>query len=298
MVRIDHIVVSLCVAVGITACSEDGAANDENSQGTTTTGIPTTMSVTDAPTGTEDDADATVATVPTSDATASTGDSTGNDPLNPIDCDGTTYQCGDGDDNDGDGKIDLDDPECTGPCDDDESSFQTGLPGDNVDCKQDCFFDGDSGHGNDGCEWDLKCDPANPGANIMCEYTGGQQCENASPNISDECIMFCEQYTPPGCDCFGCCTVDTPDGPVDIFLNSGPDCSLDNLDACQTCTSQIDMCGEPCVPDTCLVCFGEEEPPEGCDDNECTSDMPCENTEDCPTDYFCYLDCCYPPPQG
>ena len=69
-------------------------------------------------------------------------------------------QCSDGIDNDGDGLIDSADPECTGPADNDESSFATGIPGDNMDaCKQDCFFDGNSGMGDDGCQWQLECDP-------------------------------------------------------------------------------------------------------------------------------------------
>ena len=82
-------------------------------------------------------------------------------------------QCSDGLDNDGDGKIDLADPECVSPLDNDESSFATGIPGDNKDaCKQDCFFDGNSGMGDDGCEWQLKCDPANTGAGAAasCPY--------------------------------------------------------------------------------------------------------------------------------
>src|SRR5204863_6684485 len=55
-------------------------------------------------------------------------------------------QCSDGIDNDGDGKIDYNDPECVGPLDNDEGTYATGIPGDNVDaCKQDCFFDGNSG---------------------------------------------------------------------------------------------------------------------------------------------------------
>ena len=71
-----------------------------------------------------------------------------------------TSQCSDGKDNDGDGKIDFGDPECVGPLDNDEGSFATGIPGDNSDaCKQDCFFDGNSGAGDDGCDWQLKCDP-------------------------------------------------------------------------------------------------------------------------------------------
>ena len=78
-------------------------------------------------------------------------------------------QCSDGIDNDGDGKIDYGDPECVGPLDNDEGTFATGIPGDNVDaCKQDCFFDGNSGMGDDGCDWQLKCDPMTNNAD--CPY--------------------------------------------------------------------------------------------------------------------------------
>ena len=41
-------------------------------------------------------------------------------------------QCSDGKDNDGDGKVDYNDPECVGPLDNDEGSFATGIPGDNM----------------------------------------------------------------------------------------------------------------------------------------------------------------------
>jgi hypothetical protein len=217
-----------------------------------------------------------------------------------IDCGNNVWACGDGMDNDADGLVDLDDPECTGPCDDDEGSFQTGIPGDNVDCIQDCFFDGNSGQGDDGCNWNLACDPANPGEFIMCEYGSHGQCNSDPPNQSDECVMFCEQYTPPGCDCFGCCTVCDENGEncVDIFLNGAEECTFDNIEACTMCTSQIDICGNPCVPEECEVCFGQDEPPEGCGGVTCDNDLPCSSTADCPTDFFCYLDCCYPPPPG
>jgi hypothetical protein len=92
--------------------------------------------------------------------------------------------------------------------------------------------------------------------------------------------------------------VQTDEGSVDIFLNSGPDCSLENIGACQPCTSQIDDCGNPCVPEKCQVCFGETEPPEGCKDNMCPNELPCDTNTDCPTDFFCLLGCCYPPPPG
>ncbi len=39
------------------------------------------------------------------------------------------------------GRLTANDPECVGPCDNDEGKFATGIPGDNIDaCKQDCFL--------------------------------------------------------------------------------------------------------------------------------------------------------------
>src|SRR5262245_1001278 len=83
---------------------------------------------------------------------------------------GSTAQCGDGIDNDNDGKIDYDDPECLGPADNDESSFADGIPGDNNTdaCKQDCAFDGNSGMGDDLCLWQSKCDPLS--TRLSCPY--------------------------------------------------------------------------------------------------------------------------------
>ncbi len=232
------------------------------------------------------------------DATTTTAGTGG--PGTPIDCGNTTYACGDGKDNDGDGLTDLQDPECTGPCDDDESSFQTGINGDNVDCKQDCFFDGNSGQGDDGCIWDLKCDPANPGDGTAmpdCSYTGGMNCENMPPNQDKDCIEFCMPFVPPGCDCFGCCVVTDSEGnEASIFLNSpDPECSIDNVEACNECT-QSDDCVNTC--EDCELCFGQEELPPECDSNECDFGDPCTTVADCPTDWYCLQDCCYPPPPG
>ena len=98
-------------------------------------------------------------------------------------------QCNDGIDNDGDGKIDLADPECVSPLDNDESSFATGIPGDNVDaCKQDCFFDGNSGMGDDGCQWELKCDPANIGAGAAASCPYDPSYHNCPTTQSQKCI--------------------------------------------------------------------------------------------------------------
>jgi hypothetical protein len=301
----------------VVACGgKDGPSGDgtDSDSGIPTSGSPTSASsdpsatsvmMTDSGSATTDDTSATATASSSPTDTDSTGDSSGslendgtaNDPDNPLDCGGTIYECGDGEDNDGDGHTDLFDPECTGPCDDDEGSFQTGIPGDNMDCKQDCFFDGNSGQGDDGCIWDLRCDPENPGANIGCEYTGGNNCNNQPPNQDADCVEFCLQFVPPGCDCFGCCTVQTDEGEVDIFLNSHPDCSLENLAACEPCT-QDDSCINDCTPAECEVCFGETEPPKGCDEGMCDQGDPCMSNADCPTDYACYLGCCYPPPPG
>ena len=236
------------------------------------------------------------------DTTADTGDSAGTGGGSQVDCGNNTYACGDGKDNDGDGLFDLMDPECTGPCDDDESSFQTGIPGDNVDCKQDCFFDGNSGQGDDGCIWDLTCDPANPGEGTSmpsCEYTGGMNCENMPPNQDEDCIEFCLPFVPPGCDCFGCCEVTDSEGnKVFIFINSpDPECSIDNVEACNECTQSED-CVNTCEEEECELCFGEDTLPEGCDENTCDFGDVCETAADCPTDWYCLNQCCYPPPPG
>ena len=223
-----------------------------------------------------------------------TNTGTGGDGL---DCGGKVYACTNGVDDDADGLVDLDDPECTGPCDDDEASFATGIPGDNVDCKQDCFFDGNSGQGDDGCLWDLKCDPANPGGNIGCEYTGGSSCPDTAEQDPD-CVDFCSTWVPNGCDCFGCCGVTNDAGEeIWIFLNGNAECSLQNLDACDTCTPHIGDCGNDCDPAQCEICFGETEPPEGCDDSGCPEGkISCKESSDCPTGDYCVTGCCVPPP--
>ena len=75
-------------------------------------------------------------------------------------CQGKVYQCGDCLDNDGDCKVDAADDQCLGPCNNTENSFFGGIPGqNNSPCKSDCFFDADTGSGNDDCYWSHKCDP-------------------------------------------------------------------------------------------------------------------------------------------
>jgi hypothetical protein len=217
-------------------------------------------------------------------------------PCKPTACEGMTYQCGDCDDNDGDGKLDALDPECTGPCDDLEDSFQTGLPGDNVDCFQDCFFDGNSGEGDDGCSWNLKCDPENPGEGGLCEYMPTPMCMlDDLHNTPEQCIELCSELTPNGCDCFGCCTVTVDGEEVHVFLGGDPECSTDNLDACTSCTPSED-CNNPCEPEKCEICVGDEELPDGCEEATCEDGVePCVDGV-CPDNFYCSTGCCTPVP--
>lgn len=171
-------------------------------------------------------------------------------------CQVANAQCSDGKDNDGDGKIDAADPECVGPCDNDEGSFATGIPGDNIDaCKQDCFFDGNSGMGDDGCEWNLKCDPANPGGSLpkACPYDASfRNCPTAQ---SQKCVDFCRKLTPNGCDCFGCCAVTVNGQPASVLLVAGcTAATFGDAKACPRCT-QNTACLNTC--EKCEICVGK-----------------------------------------
>jgi hypothetical protein len=173
-------------------------------------------------------------------------------------------QCTDGIDNDGDGLIDSADPECTGSADNDESSFGTGIPGDNVDaCKQDCFFDGNSGMGDDGCQWQLQCDPMiKTGA---CTYDPSYVSKHmdlcsTTMSQSQKCIDNCRKYVPNGCDCFGCCEI--PGAPTPIRLSSTcTSASFDDPTKCAPCT-MVTQCMNTCG--RCELCVGKTSVPEDC----------------------------------
>jgi hypothetical protein len=173
-------------------------------------------------------------------------------------------QCSDGIDNDMDGLIDSADPECTGAADDREGSFATGIPGDNMDaCKQDCFFDGNSGMGDDGCEWQLQCDPKS--TNAKCPYDKSYADKHATAcsataSQSQHCIDYCERFVPNGCDCFGCCAV--PGAPTSIHLDAT--CTAKDFGdptKCSPCT-QVTQCANPC--ERCELCVGKDKVPADC----------------------------------
>jgi hypothetical protein len=173
-------------------------------------------------------------------------------------------QCTDGNDNDGDGKIDYDDPECVGGYDNDESSFGWGIPGDNSDpCRTDCFFDGNTGSGDDNCVWQLKCDPANtfPRCPYDAAYAAAypDMC-SLSSSQTQVCVDRCSNRVPNGCDCFGCCAIPGLPGPIRLW----PACTAADFgdpQKCPPCT-QVTQCLNPC--ERCEVCIGKPALPDDC----------------------------------
>lgn len=241
-----------------------------------------------------------------SDGTGADGSTPGTSPF-PTDpntglvlCGTAPCKCNDGVDNDEDGLVDGADPECTGPYDDDEGTFATGIPGDNKDFCQDCFFDGNSGQGDDGCAYHTQClytgQPPSNG--------GGSACFNC--DVSEQCLDFCSPRTPNGCDCFGCCEVRTESGEtVNIFL--AETCSLDKVGdetACPRCVPTDDCkneCGrcELCLgkteADLPADCVAEPEPDSGTPPPSYTCDrgeQVCGESMPCPTGSYCQQGCC------
>lgn len=211
-------------------------------------------------------------------------------------------QCSDGLDNDNDGKIDLADPECVSPLDNDESSFATGIPGDNVDaCKQDCFFDGNSGMGNDGCEWQLKCDPSNVGAGSAASCPYDPNFKMCPTTQSAKCINNCRAITPNGCDCFGCCVVPGVNHPIRLE----PSCDSTKFNdpaVCPVCTQQT-SCMKTCG--ACQLCIGKTTLDPSCTTTTTDGGAPTPTCETgqiacgtdnsvCPQGTACVTGCCVP----
>jgi hypothetical protein len=226
-------------------------------------------------------------------------------------CQGKVYECGECTDNDGDCKIDSGDDQCLGPCDNTEDSYYGGIPGqNNSPCKSDCYFDQDTGSGNDDCYWSHKCDPLevapdyppegsqcefNPNANIP-GYTG--DCMTAFNTQSAQCLSYCGPLTPNGCDCFGCCVI--PGAPTTVWLgsenppgtgscNSG---TLDDPTMCKPCT-QVQACLNTC--DICEVCVGKPNLPPECLEQDCPPNVQkcgLPGQAPCPDGFTCITGCC------
>lgn len=189
-----------------------------------------------------------------------------------IECQGRITACGDCSDNDGDGLIDNDDPECLGPCDNYEGEeLLSGVGGETGEqCKADCYFDFGNGGGNDDCHWSRSCDPLEPKA--QCVYDerklGGKDCP--LPTQSATCEEVCTPLTPNGCDCFGCCTFPDlegmgPDGGDGyVYIGSEEGCTFDTVSDpahCLACTPAA-SCLNTC--ERCELCLGKTTIPDDC----------------------------------
>jgi hypothetical protein len=230
-------------------------------------------------------------------------------------CSGTLYQCGDCADNDGDCTVDDGDNDCFGVCHNNEAGFAGMIPGQNeAPCKMDCYFDNNSGSGNDDCFWSHSCDPLDPqpddcecdppAGDPLCDVNipgGGGSCEQAYDVQSADCAEICGPVVPNGCDCFGCCEVTLDSGATTtVYLgsetNGVPLCHSDNVDdpdVCHPCT-QVPSCLNTC--DTCELCFGQTElPPECGGVPECPPEQDAcgiPGLPDCPAGLFCLTGCC------
>lgn len=242
-------------------------------------------------------------------------------------------QCSDCMDNDGDGKTDGFDPECSGPNDQLENSFSTGIPGDNIDdTYQDCFFDGDSGAGNDGCNQHVCCilqaDTKAECAMLAPESNSNQYDKTSCympfgpVAVPQKCLDSCGKLTSPGCDCFGCCTICDANGCRDVIVNPavspacndmnisdpGPDGQDPDIDGdgrgdgtgdepCKRCEKTT--CGTTeCGGQTCILCPGQDpsELPAECNGNTACPmgyvECDAANNNACPAETYCQSGCC------
>jgi len=208
-----------------------------------------------------------------------------------VTCQGKTYECGDLIDNDNDGLLDSEDPDCLGPCDNTEDGYISGIPGGSgPDCTVDCYFDQDSGAGNDDCHWSHQCDPHEVAPNYYPESSAGTKCKyNTAASIpgssmtcdqlynaqSTACTNFCGPLTPNGCDCFGCCELPAGKGNY-VWLGSedasgNGSCKLDVINdpmKCQPCLpvkACLNTCGK------CELCIGKTTLPPECNPSSSAS---------------------------
>lgn len=205
-------------------------------------------------------------------------------PTEISECQGHVYACGDLMDNDGDGLVDAQDPDCLGPCDNTEDSYFGGIPGqNNAPCKMDCYFDQDTGPGNDNCYWNHACDPHEVAPDYYPESNVGSQCAfdpkantpgtnktcdelNAAQSAS--CHSYCGPLTPNGCDCFGCCELPAGEGNF-VWLGStdssgNGSCDVANVadpTKCHPC-KPVDDCFNGCGK--CEICIGKPTVPAEC----------------------------------
>jgi hypothetical protein len=225
----------------------------------------------------------------TSSGGTSSGGSAGVGGCRVTQCQSHVYACGDCVDNDGDGKADMNDPDCLGPCHNAENTYYGSVPGQaGPACTVDCYFDQDSGSGNDDCHWNHQCDPLStpannytPESNPACAYDPGAKtpgamdatCRSgeAGPGLyerqSKACLDFCAPLTPNGCDCFGCCELPAESGKF-VWLGS----EISGEGSCTKATVNDTTKCRPCTPvvgclndcKECELCLGKDTLPSSC----------------------------------
>jgi hypothetical protein len=224
-------------------------------------------------------------------------------------CNNAVLQCGDCFDNDGDGLLDSEDPDCLGPCDNSEADWRPWESGSGVACPEDCYFDWDYDWVNDQCFWSYVCDPLAippdypPKGNQGCGYDPDAALATCAELIVEQsamCLTTCGPLLPNGCDCFGCCAVPQAPSPIWLGLDAEIPCSLaraSDAKVCPPCTI-VPSCFNPC--DTCEICLGKTSLPPECGSlQQCPPgaqrcglpDQPC-----CPENTYCITGCCQPVP--
>src|SRR5262245_35999596 len=107
------------VALAGSSCSDDAGGS-----GPTTTSASTTSTSTSSATASGGAGVGGASTMATSSSS-----SAGGAVIVEVACQGHVYACGNTIDDDGDGLIDAQDPDCLGPCDDTEDSYFGGISG-------------------------------------------------------------------------------------------------------------------------------------------------------------------------
>ncbi|HEY6560827.1 MAG TPA: hypothetical protein VI072_26300 [Polyangiaceae bacterium] len=233
-----------------------------------------------------------------------------------VKCRDQIYQCGDCHDNDADELKDAADPECLGACDNTEDSFHDGRTDQTgTRCRQDCYFDRDTGAGNDDCHWTHQCDPKSvadaypPSGDAECAYDANARipgvlgtCVDHASSQSQTCKDICGPLTPNGCDCFGCCELPAGSG-RHVYLGSSRDgrgsCDpsvVGDPERCRPCTYVPD-CYNPCTE--CEFCVGRGAPAPTCTNggSRCPPGVvACDLSAGiaCDARHYCVTGCCAP----
>lgn len=302
MRRIIYFIIAALTVVLFAGCSDDASKNGSGDTDTALTGDPNSTD----PNSTDPNSTDPNSTDSTADSDTGWYSST----CHVAECAGSVWACGDCIDNDSDGKIDAADDNCLGPCDNNEAGFDIDIPGANVNaCTQECYFDNNSGGGNDGCVWDHRCDTFQPQElSPACTYTktiATDECNGWLADQTTQCLDVCIPIVPNGCDCFGCCQIG---GTGDYLFIGTPGCTIENIENCDKCTpvpSCINTCGK------CELCLGKTTIPDSCftdtdSDSDTTVDTDTDNIRcaagvaacglptdpACPVGKYCITGCC------